>query len=156
MTAAEVNVLAVRALGLLALNDSLLRGALVRRSAPVRIRVLLLSPWGTAAAARAAEVGESAASFSAGIDLALTRLSELTGHTHIDLEARVYESLPTWRILSFDDSLYLGTFGPYSEGHRSSIYRLTAAADGVLHGGFLRYFNDQWRQARPHTGRIQA
>lgn len=152
-TAREVRVLAVRALGLLALNDSLLRGPLIRREAPVSVRVLLLSPDSPAAQLRAAEIGESTASFTAGIRLALTRLEDLVGHARVDLSARVYESLPTWRMLSFDDVLYLGSFGPYAEGHRSSLYKLTAAADGVLHAGFRRQFDDQWRQSRPYEER---
>lgn len=151
--AAEIRVLAVRALGLMALNDSLLHGPLVRRASPVRVRVLLLCPDAESASIRAAEIGESTESFTAGIRMSLARLRDLARHGHVDLEARVYTSLPTWRMLSFDDALYLGTFGPHSEGHRSSVYKLTAAADGVLHGGFHRYFDDQWRQARPSEER---
>lgn len=152
-TVTEIRVLAVRALGLLALNDSLLHGPLTRRGTDVSVQVLLLSPDSPAAATRAAEIGESTESFTAGIHLALSRLDDVAGHAHIDLETRVYDGLPTWRMLSFDGTLYLGSFGPYAEGHRSSVYKLTAAADGVLHAGFRRYFDDQWRQAAPRKER---
>jgi transcriptional regulator with XRE-family HTH domain len=151
--AAHVDVLAVRVLGLLALNDSLLRGPLTARQSPVQVRVLLLDPDAPAAAVRAAEIGESAESFSAGIRLSLARLAEFGDHPHVTMQTAVYWALPTWRMLVFDGTLYLSAFGVAAEGHRSGMYKLTAASDGVLHAGFLRQFDDMWRGARPETGR---
>src|SRR5215472_2869024 len=69
--ATELDLLAVRALGLIGLNDSLLRPPLSRRSSPVRMRVLLLDPESPAAAARAAEIGESANALTSGIRLCI-------------------------------------------------------------------------------------
>lgn len=57
--AGAVDVMAVRGLGILGLNDSLLRKAV---SAEAQLRVLLLSPDSAAVARRADEVGESAES----------------------------------------------------------------------------------------------
>jgi hypothetical protein len=65
----------------------------------------------------------------------------------VRLQAAVYGALPTWRMLTFDGVLYLSAFAASSEGHRSGMYKFTAA-DGVLHAGFLRQFDDMWRQAR--------
>jgi hypothetical protein len=151
--AARVDILAARALGLIALNDSLLRGPLTARKSAVQVRVLLLDPGSSAASIRAAEIGESAESFSAGIVLALARLAEFGGHPHVGLQAGLYSSLPTWRMLAFDGILYLSAFAASSEGHRSGMYKLTAAADGVLHAGFRRQFDDMWRTARRENGR---
>ena len=151
--AARVDVLAVRALGLIALNDSLLRGPLAARGSAVDVRVLLLDPDSPAAAIRAAEVGESPDSFGAGIRLALSRLAEFANHPFVRMRTALYGSLPTWRMLVFDGTLYLSAFAPSSEGHRSGMYKLTAAGDGVLHAGFLRQFDDTWRQARREDGR---
>jgi hypothetical protein len=78
--ATRIDVLAVRALGLIALNDSLLRGPLAARESAVDVRVLLLDPDSPAAAVRAGEIGESPGSFGAGIRLALARLAEFAGH----------------------------------------------------------------------------
>jgi hypothetical protein len=78
--AARIDVLAVRALGLIALNDSMLRGPLAARVSAVDVRVLLLDPDSLAAAIRAAEIGESPDSFGAGIRLALARLAEFADH----------------------------------------------------------------------------
>jgi hypothetical protein len=71
----------VRALGLIALNDSLLRRPLAARGSAVDVRVLLLDPDSPAATIRAAEIGESPDSFGAGIRLALARLAQPLAHT---------------------------------------------------------------------------
>ena len=147
-SAACVDLLAVRALGLVALNDSLLRGPLSHRKSPVQMRVLLLDPDAPSAAVRAAEIGESPESFAAAIRLSLARLAEFAGHRFVSLQTAVYVDLPTWRMLRFDDTLYLSAFGASSEGHRSGMYKLTAATNGVLHAGFLRQFDDAWQRAR--------
>jgi transcriptional regulator with XRE-family HTH domain len=146
--AAHVDLLAVRALGLIALNDSLLRGPLSSRTKPVRVRVLLLDPESPSAAVRATEIGESLDAFTAAIRLSLTRLAEFDGHPVVDLQTSVYSELPTWRMLRFDDTLYLSAFGVSSEGHRSGMYKLVAGINGVLHAGFLRQYEDLWQRAR--------
>jgi|HubBroStandDraft_6_1064221.scaffolds.fasta_scaffold68809_4 transcriptional regulator with XRE-family HTH domain len=146
--AASIDLLAVRALGLIALNDSLLRGSLNQRMQPVRVRVLLLDPGSTAAAVRAAEIGESPESFAAGIRWSVARLMEFADHPLVDLTTSVYSELPTWRMLRFDETLYLSAFGVSSEGHRSGMYKLVAGINGVLHAGFLRQYDDLWQRAR--------
>jgi transcriptional regulator with XRE-family HTH domain len=146
-TASRIDILAVRALGLVALNDSLLRGPLTTRATPVQMRVLLLDPGSPAVVIRAAEIGESAQALASGIRLALAQVAELNSHPLISVETAVYSTLPTWRMLIFDGILYLSAFGAYAEGHRSGMYKLAAATDGVLHAGFLRQFADMWCQA---------
>jgi hypothetical protein len=146
-TATQADILAVRARGLIGLNDSLLRGPLSTRESSAEVRVLLLGPSAPAAAVRAAEAGESLESFTAGIRLALARLAEFDHHPRIRLRTAGYGSLPTWRMLAFDEVLYLPAFGASSEGHRSGMSKLTASADGVLRGGFRRHFDDMWHRA---------
>lgn len=146
-TARALDLLAVRALGLIGLNDSLLRGPLAERTDHVRVRVLLLDPDAPAAAARAREIGEQPAGFTAGIRMSIARLGELASYPHIGLRVSVYRDLPTWRMIRLDDTLYLSAFGKWSEGHRSGMYKLTAAANGVLHAGFLRHFDDVWERS---------
>ncbi len=146
--AERIDLLAVRALGLVTMNDSLLRGPIRRRTTPVRIRVLLLDPDAPSAAIRAAEIGESLESFAAGIRLSLVRLAEFASHPFVSLQTAVYAEMPTWRMFRFDDTLYLSAFGTSSEGHRSGMYKLTAATNGVLHAGFLRQYDDAWHRAR--------
>jgi transcriptional regulator with XRE-family HTH domain len=152
-TAARVDVLAVRGLGLLGLNDSELRGPLTDREVPVHVRVLLLDPDSPAVAVRAAETGESPESFGAGIKMSLARLTELQDHPVVKLEAAVYSSLPVWRMLAFDSTLFLSAFTQRAEGARSGMYKLTAVSDSVLHAGMTRQFEDMWRCARPAGGK---
>ena len=52
---------------------------------------------------------------------------------HLDVQVRLYDALPTWRIISFDEVLHLPAFGAAPEGHRSGMHQLTTAANGVLH-----------------------
>jgi transcriptional regulator with XRE-family HTH domain len=151
LTAAAIDVLAVRALGLLGLNDSVMHGPLAERQVPVRVRVLLLDPDSAAVAVRAAETGESPAMFAAGIRMALARLAELEAHPVVRLEARTYETLPVWRMLAYDEVLYLSAFTPKAEGARSGMYKLTAVSDGVLHAGMTRQFEDMWQRAGRRT-----
>ncbi|MGH3631151.1 MAG: hypothetical protein ACRDRL_27380 [Sciscionella sp.] len=73
-SAQTVDVLAVRGLGILGLNDSLLRAAVIRQRPTVRVS--LLDPDSEAAARRTEEVGESLAAFTVGIRLSIARLRE--------------------------------------------------------------------------------
>jgi transcriptional regulator with XRE-family HTH domain len=137
-SAAQIDVLAVRGLGLLGLNDSLLRASLVRPDPPPRVRVLLLHPNAPAAAVRAAEIGESAESFASGIRLAEARLRELVDAG--DVQAYRYRGLPTWRIVRLDTALYLSAFDAGWEGHDSAVYKIMATPSGPLFRGFCRMF----------------
>jgi hypothetical protein len=148
-TAGELDLLAVRALGLIGLSDSLLRGPLTQRTKPIRVRALLLDPESRVAAARGAEIGESQDSLAGGIWLSITLLADLSDHPCVDLQVAVYAGLPTWRMIRFDGTLYLSAFSAWSEGHRSGMYKLTAAANGVLHAGFIRHFEDIWQRSQP-------
>ena len=146
-SAAEVDLLAVRALGLIGLSDSLLRGPLAARKDKVRVRVLLLDPDAPAASARAREIGEQPTGFTAGIRMAIARIGELADCPNVHLRVALYRDLPTWRMIRLDDTLFLSAFGRWSEGHRSGMYKLTAAANGVLHAGFLRHFDNVWERS---------
>lgn len=146
--AASVDLMAVRALGLIGLNDSLLRLPLTQRSDQVRVRVLLLDPDAPAAVIRAREIGEPADSFLAGIRLSIARLAEFTSLPYVEIQVALYSELPTWRIIRADNVLYLSAFSNWGEGHRSGMYKLTAAANGVLHAGFVRHFDDVWQRSR--------
>jgi hypothetical protein len=152
-TAERVDILAVRGLGILGLNDSQLRGPLTERSSPVQVRVLLLDPDSPAVAVRAAETGESPESFAAGIRMSLARLAELQGHPVVRLESAVYSSLPVWRMLAFDGTMFLSAFTPRTEGAGSGMYKLTPVGDGVLHAGMTRQFEDIWQCARHARGK---
>lgn len=146
--AASLDLMAVRALRLISFNDSLLRLPLRDRSDQVTVRVLLLDPDAEASAIRAREIGEPADSFQDGIRLSISRLRDLAGLPSVQLKIALYSDLPTWRIIRADSVLYLSSFSNWAEGHRSGVYKLTAAANGVLHAGFARHFEDVWQRSR--------
>lgn len=143
--AARVDVLAVRGLGIIGLNDSLLRSRIQARSTTVR--VLLLDPEGEAAHRRAEEIGESHGSFTAGIRLSLERLAELAADG-ADVQVHAYDLLPTWRVLGLDTTLFVSAFGEKHEGHTSPMYQITGSPHGALHRGFRRFIDELRRTAR--------
>lgn len=139
-TAAELDVLAVRGLGLIGLRDSLLRGSLARLDGGrPRVRVLLLHPDCRALVQRAAEIGESAESLAGGVRLAEVRLRELA--ESCDLGVYRYRVLPTWRIIRLDAVLFVSAFDAGWEGHESATYKVMETAHGPLYRGFRRMFD---------------
>ncbi|MEU6802509.1 helix-turn-helix domain-containing protein [Streptomyces neyagawaensis] len=138
--AQELDVLAVRGLGLIGLNDSLLRACLPRDQGGqgLRVRVALLDPDSDTLARRAAEIGESAASLAGGVQLAEARLRELAGAG--DVGVWRYRMLPTWRVIRTDSTMFVGAFDAGWEGHESAMYKVMATPNGPLFRGFRRMF----------------
>ncbi|OUC98110.1 helix-turn-helix domain-containing protein [Streptomyces swartbergensis] len=139
--AQELDVLAVRGLGLIGLNDSLLRACLPReqRGKGLRVRVALLDPDSPALTRRAAEIGESAESLAGGVRLAEARLRELA--ETCDIAVWRYRMLPTWRLIRTDSTLFVGAFDAGWEGHESATYKVMETPHGPLFRGFRRMFD---------------
>lgn len=151
--AGQLDVLAVRALGIMGLKDSILRPALISRAIPMRVRVLLLDPSCPVAARRAGEIGESVDAFTAGIRLSLVRMAELAAVHGIDLDLRLHTRLPVWRVIRLDDVLYVSAFDAAWEGHESTVYEIPQTPRGAFWAGFRRLFDDIWDNARPGSER---
>ncbi|MBT2453749.1 helix-turn-helix transcriptional regulator [Streptomyces sp. ISL-86] len=134
--AKELDILAVRGLGLIGLNDSMLRAHLGQQDDRLRVRVLLLDPEAPALAQRAAEIGESAESLASGVRLAEARLRELSGIC--DIEVYRYGMLPTWRVIRTDSIMFVGAFDAGWEGHESATYKVMETPHGPLFRGFQR------------------
>lgn len=147
-SAEELDVLAVRGLGLIGLNDSLLRSSLARsagRQRP-RVRILLLDPESSALAVRAAEIGESPESLAGGVALSETRLRELSGICNVQVYR--YGMRPTWRVIRMDDTMFVSTFDADWEGHESATYKVMEAPQGPLYRGFQRMFEAMIKEGR--------
>lgn len=138
--ATELDVLAVRGLGLIGLNDSLLRACLPREQGGkgLRVRVALLDPDSDALGRRAAEIGESAESLAGGVRLAEARLRELADVG--DVGVWRYGMLPTWRLIRTDGTMFVGAFDAGWEGHESALYKVMETPHGPLFRGFRRMF----------------
>lgn len=143
--ARNVDILAVRGLGIIGMNDSLLRTSVAHTHT---IRALLLDPQSQAAQRRADEIGESHESFAGGVRLAVARLRELSSRTEAVVEVYLYDMLPTWRVIALDQILFVSAFGGDTEGHASPMYRIDPTAyGGALHRGFCRFFDELLRTA---------
>lgn len=138
--AEELDVLAVRGLGIIGLNDSLLRACLPRDQGGkgLRVRVALLDPESDALVQRAAEIGESTESLASGVRLAEARLRELADSC--DIAVWRYRMLPTWRLIRTDSTMFVGAFDAGWEGHESATYKVLATPHGPLFRGFRRMF----------------
>ena len=147
--AREIDVLAVRALGIVGLNDSLLRAS-VQQGTPT-VRALLLDPDCEAARRRAAEVGEEFQSFASGIRLSIARLRELNEQTGT-VCCYLYTMLPTWRVISLDGTMFVSAFGETHEGHTSPMYRLTSSPHGPLYRGLRRFAEELLGTSRQVVG----
>lgn len=142
-------MLAVRALGILGLNDSLLRANVQRGT--LTVRALLLGLDCEAAQRRAGEIGEESQSFTSGIRLSIARLRELNEQTGT-VRCYLYTMLPTWRGVSLDGTMFVSAFGETHEGHTSPMYRLANSPHGALHRGFRRFIEELLRTARQVIG----
>lgn len=141
----RIDVLAVRGLGIVGLNDSLLRATVLDQQP--HLRVMLLDPDSEAADRRAREIRESLETFTNGIQLAIARLRELADHG-AKVEVGLYDTLPTWRLIGLDNILFVSAFGSSHEGHISPMYKITRTSSGALHRGFVRFRDEMWRIAR--------
>lgn len=149
--AREIEILAVRGLGIIGLNDSLLRRAVTGGVAPrpQLVRAMLIDPDAPVAERRAREIGESVDSFASGVRLAIARLRELAEVSDATVEVHLYNLLPTWRVISLDSTMFVSAFGESTEGHSSPMYRIGSTAyGGALHRGFLRFIGELRRTSR--------
>ncbi|GAA1249701.1 hypothetical protein GCM10009676_40260 [Prauserella halophila] len=135
----------MRGLGILGLNDSLLRARI--RNREVTVRVLLLDPDSDAAQRRATEIGESCQSFTAGVRLSLELLADLA-NDGATVEAYLYDLLPAWRVIGLDDTLFVSAFGEVHEGHTSPMYQLGPSPYGAFWRGIRRFTDELRRTAR--------
>lgn len=138
--ASRMDILAVRALGIIGFKDSLLRRSVLGAAPHATLRVLLLDPDCPAATQRAAEIDESVEAFTGGIRLSLVRLRELAAT--VPTEVYLYTEVPVWRMIGLDDTLYVSSFSAEWEGHESPTYKLVNTTGGSLFHGFRRTFDD--------------
>src|SRR6266496_3390807 len=93
--ARAVDILTIRGLGIIGLNDSVLRRQLFSGTANRRhVRVLLLDPDSRHTRLRAEEIGESWEAFTQGINLAVQRMRELKIVGLHDVEVYLYDRRP--------------------------------------------------------------
>jgi transcriptional regulator with XRE-family HTH domain len=137
-TAEVADVLAVRALGTIAMTDSLLRAPLTRpeREPKARVRVLVLDPKSPSLRCFAETVGETERFFSASLRFGEELLHELAEEGTVDLEVYRYRSRPVWRVVRLDNTLFVAAIGPRSESRARTVYRLAPTPPDAISLGF--------------------
>jgi transcriptional regulator with XRE-family HTH domain len=140
--AQTVDVIAVRALGMVAMGDSLLRGPLTRpeRVSVPRLRVMVLHHESPAVPRIAEEVGETARFFSASLRFAEELLGELSEEGTLKMEVYRYVTPPVWRMIRLDDTSFVAVIGARSDPDASLVYRLAPTPPASFAAGFERHF----------------
>lgn len=142
LSSKTIDILTVRGLGIFALKDSLIKKTLMERAGQINVRVLFLNPSSKYVEVRAKEVGEEFAAFRQGILLCQGYLGELKNKYNVNLNAYMYDSLPTWRLNFIDNFVYVSSFLPSQEGHHSAMYEISSDKDYSLYSSFKRGFNN--------------
>lgn len=140
-TAETADVLAVRALGTVAMTDSLLRGPLTRegRGGRARLRLLVLHPDSPSVGHVAAAVGETERFFTASMRFGEELLHELADEGGIDLEVYRYRSRPVWRMIKLDDTVFVGVIGARRDARAQYVHRLAPPPRGAAYGFDLHF-----------------
>jgi len=112
-----------------------------------QIRVLYLHPASQHAAPRANQVGESIDSFVKAIELGIVKLRELQEQSQHSISLKLYDAKPTWRIIRFDDTMFVSTYVPGKEGQSSQMLKLVPHDDGVLFAAFSLVFEEMYLSA---------
>ncbi|WP_406111734.1 hypothetical protein [Kitasatospora purpeofusca] len=68
--------------------------------------------------------------------LAEARLRELAEIGHVEVYR--YRTLPVWRVIRLDKTLYVSVFDTDWEGHESATYKVLATPYGPLYRGWRR------------------
>ncbi len=138
-----IDILTIRGLGICGLKDSLMWQKLVERAGQIQVRILFLDPNSKYVEIRARELDENTDRYKKGILLAQDSFRELKDR-RVTIEAKMYDALPIWRLMSLDQYLYVSSFLPSKEGHHSAIYEITAEEFSSLYNTFMREFEYLW------------
>jgi transcriptional regulator with XRE-family HTH domain len=149
-SARTVHVLAARGLGIIGLNNSLLRESLLAHQPQdaISMRIALLDPSSEFARQRAREIGEPCQAFTRGIELTLDLLQDMASEAAIALEVYLYDELPIWRLISIDEILYASSFNERWEGHESQMYKIKPTLNGPFHSALTRLFRQTCASSR--------
>lgn len=148
-SAESVDVIGVRALGMVAMGDSLLRAPLTRpdRECVPRLRVLVLHHESPAVAWIAEKVGETPRFFAASLRFAEELLGELAEEGTLKMEVYRYTTLPVWRLIRLDGTCFVAVVGARSDPNSSLVYRLSPTPPGSFSYGFERHFETMLESA---------
>jgi hypothetical protein len=140
----EIDALTIRGFGIFALKDSLLQMRILQADSNVKIRILVLDPSSPKCKQRAEEIGESLEDFAQKLTTVLGALKALRERRPLNVQYRLYNQLPVWRLLRIDDSMFVSAFLPGKDGHTGPMYQIHRGAAMTLFPAFARQFDEIW------------
>lgn len=148
-TASKLDILTIRGLGIIGLNDSALRNTLHSTGGKrVSIRVFMLSPESKYVKERAKETNESYEAFKNALNLGIERVQELKNSTTHNIKIFLYDQKPCWRIIRIDDFFFMSVFDGETEGHRAGVYKIDGTRNGTIGKALKRYFDSMEEQSK--------
>jgi hypothetical protein len=138
----KIDILTIRGLGVIGLNDSLLRKPILASGdIPKQIRVFMLSPESVYVEGRARETNERTESFRDGVSLGIEKVRELRDISPHETRIYLYDRLPCWRAIRIDEWIFLSAFAGTTEGHQSEVYKINSAENGILGNSLMLYMD---------------
>lgn len=146
--AQEIDILAVRGLGIASLRDSVIQKGLRATENEVRVRIAYLDKASIHCKTRASEIGESLEEFTSALQAGYSGLSQLRISEKLNVEFKVYDQLPVWRIIRVDDTMFVTGFLNNKNGHDVYLYQIQRRNDFSLFPILKREFDEIWRNSR--------
>ena len=150
--ASEIDILTIRGLGIIGLNDAVLRKTI--RSIgekKLKIRIIMLSPVSNFVQERANEIGESYEVFIEALKLGINHVKKFGGETHHDVKIYFYDKRPCWRIIRIDNWYFVSVFAGQIEGHQANVYRVDELKGGTLGKALRRYIENMVIESEQDT-----
>ena len=108
------------------------------------IKFLLLNPKSTTVARKAEDENDDANSWCNEIQATIQRLKTIEKKYNINIEIRVYDDFPIWRLCVIDrKKIYLNYFLSNQQGPESPLLEMAPVSNGIF-WGFMNEFNETW------------
>ena len=148
----EIDILTIRGLGIIGLNDAMLRKPIrsIGEKA-IKIRVIMLSPSSNFVHERANEIGESYEVYKKALDLGINLVKTFKNETHHDVKIFLYDKRPCWRIIRIDNWYFVSVFDEHTEGHQANVYRIDGTKNGTLGKALKRHLEIMFTESKQDT-----
>lgn len=130
------------------LSDDRFRDVMVRKAkGNCEFRFMLLNPNSPYVAKKALEEGDTAAGWKNEIEANIMRLKQLRDEHHLNIEVRVYDQFPVFRVIfTNSNKMYFGWYPVGLQGIRSPLL-IVENSQGALYQPVRLSFNDLWVRA---------
>lgn len=130
----------------LTVNDALLaKWKKNKKNETINFKILILNPNSDFLKIRAEEMGDDYVTVKKQHKFALENAIQLK-NKYKNIEIRLYDMLPVWRIVQLDDTMYVSYYLKGNYGADTSMYKLIKSNE-TLYQAFERYFGYIWDYA---------